>query len=37
MIDGQKPAHTNVSAIITMPELSCKKEAQSFLGLINYL
>ena len=37
MIDGHKPAQTKVSAITTMPEPSCKKEVQSFIGLINYL
>ena len=37
MIDGHKPAQTKVSAISTMPELSCKKEVQSFIGMINYL
>ena len=35
--DGHKPAQTKVSAITTMPELSCKKEVQSFIGMINYL
>ena len=37
MIDGCKPAQTKVSAITTMPEPSCKKEVQSFIGMINYL
>ena len=37
MIDGCKPAQTKVSAINTMPELSSKKEVQSFIGMINYL
>ena len=37
MIDGHKPVQTKVSAITTMPELSCKKEVQSFIGMINYL
>ena len=36
-IDGCKPAQTKLSAITTMPELSCKKEVQSFIGMINYL
>ena len=37
MIDGCKPVQTKVSEITTMPELSCKKEVQSFIGMINYL
>ena len=37
MIDGCKPAQTKVSTITTMPEPSCKKEVQSFIGMINYL
>ena len=37
MIDGCKPAQTKVSAITTMPEPICKKEVQSFIGMINYL
>ena len=36
-IDGHKPAETKVSAITTMPEQSCKKEVQPFIGMINYL
>ena len=37
MIDECKPVQTKVSAITTMPERSCKKEVQSFMGMINYL
>ena len=37
MIDGCKPAQTKVSTITAMPEPNCKKEVQSFLGMINYL
>ena len=37
MIDGCKPAQIKVSAITAMPEPSCKKEVQSFIGMINYL
>ena len=37
MIDGHKLVQTKVSAITTMPELSCKKDVQSFIGMINYL
>ena len=36
-IDGHKPTQTKVSAITMMLELSCKKELQSFKGMINYL
>ena len=36
-IDGCKPAQTKVSAITSMPEPSCKKDVQSFIGMINYL
>ena len=36
-IDGHKPAQTRVSAISSMLEPSCKKEVQSFIGIINYL
>ena len=37
MIDGHKPMQTKVSTITSMQEPSCKKEVQSFLGMINYL
>ena len=37
MINGHKPDQTKVSTITSMPELSCKKEVQSFIGMINYL
>ena len=37
MIDGCISAQTNVSAITTIPELGCKKDVQSFMGMINYL
>ena len=37
LIDGCKPVQTKVSAITTMLEPSCKKEVQSFIGMINYL
>ena len=37
MIDGCKPAQTKESTIATMPELSCKKEVQSFVSMVNYL
>ena len=36
-IDGCKPAQTKVSTITSMPEPSCKKEVQSFMGMVNYL
>ena len=37
MINGHKPAQNKLSTINSMPELSCKKEVQSFMGMINYL
>ena len=37
MINGHKPAQTKVSAITSMPEPSCKKQVQSFIGMVNYL
>ena len=37
MVEGHKPVQTKVSTITTMPEQSCKKEVQSFIGMINYL
>ena len=37
MINGCKPAQAKVSAITSMPEPNCKKQVQSFIGLVNYL
>ena len=37
MINGHKPTQTKVSTINSVPELSCKKEVQSLIGMINYL
>ena len=37
MNDGCKPVQTKLSTITTMPELGCKKEVQSFIGMITYL
>ena len=37
MINGHKPAQTKVFARTAMAESRCKKEVQSFLGMINYL
>ena len=37
MINGCKLAQTKVSAITSMPEPSCKKQVQSFIGMVNYL
>ena len=34
---GYKPVQTKVSAITNMPHPSCKKQVQSFIGMINYL
>ena len=37
MVDGQKPAQSKIKAIQEMPILQCKKQVQSFIGMINYL
>ena len=36
-VHGHKPAKGKVQAIVEMPAPSCKKEVQSFIGMINYL
>ena len=36
-VNGCKPAKGKVQAIAKMPAPSCKKEVQSFIGMINYL
>ena len=36
-VNGCKPAKGKVQAIAEMPAQSCKKEVQSFIGMINYL
>ena len=35
--DGCKPAQSKVSAIVDMPAPTCKKQVQSFIGMVNYL
>ena len=35
--DGHKPAQSKVSAIVQMPAPTCKKQVQSFIGMVNYL
>ena len=35
-VNGWKPAQSKVKAIVEMPP-SCKKQVQSFIGMINYL
>ena len=35
--DGHKPAQSKVSAIVEMPPPTCKKQVQSFIGMVNYL
>ena len=35
--DGCKPAQSKVSVISEMPPPTCKKQVQSFIGMINYL
>ena len=37
MLDGQKPAQSKIKAIQEMPHPQCKKQVQSFIGMINYL
>ena len=34
---GYKPAQSKVSAITGMPAPTCKKQVQSFIGMVNYL
>ena len=36
-LDGQKPALSKIKAIQEMLLLQCKKQVQSFIGMINYL
>ena len=36
-VNGCKPAQSKVKAIVEMPLPNCKKEVQSFIGMINYL
>ena len=36
-VDGCKPAQSKVKAIIDMPSPTCKKQVQSFIGMVNYL
>ena len=35
--DGCKPVQSKVSAILKMPAPTCKKQVQSFIGMVNYL
>ena len=35
--DGCKPAQSKVSAKVEMPPPTCKKQVQSFIGMVNYL
>ena len=35
--DGCKPAQSKMSAIVEMPAPTCKKQVQSFIGMVNYL
>ena len=34
---GYKPAQSKVSAIVEIPAPTCKKQVQSFIGMVNYL
>ena len=36
-VNGCKPAQSKVKAIIDMPSPTCKKQVQSFIGMVNYL
>ena len=36
-VDGQKPSQSKVKAIQEMPLPQCKKQVQSFIGIVNYL
>ena len=36
-MDGHKPAQSKVKAIVNMPPSDCKKQVQSFIGMVNYL
>ena len=35
--DGCKPVQSKIKAIQEMPAPQCKKQAQSFIGMVNYL
>ena len=36
-VNGHKPAQSKVKALVEMPPPNCKKQVQSFVGMINYL
>ena len=36
-VDGCKPVKSKVKAIVDMPPPNCKKQVQSFIGMVNYL
>ena len=36
-VNGHKQAQSKVKAIFEMPPPNCKKQVQSFIGMINYL
>ena len=36
-VNGHKPAQSKVKAIVGMPPPGCKKQVQSFIGMVNYL
>ena len=36
-VDGHKPVQSKVKAIVDMPPPNCKKQVQSFIGMVNYL
>ena len=37
LLDGHKPAQSKIKAIQEMPAPQCKKQVQSFMGMVNYL
>ena len=36
-VNSCKPAQSKVKVIVEMPPPSCKKQVQSFIGMVNYL
>ena len=36
-VHGCKPVQSKVKAIVDMPPPNCKKQVQSFIGMVNYL
>ena len=36
-VDGHKPVQSKVEVLIDIPQPNCKKQVQSFIGMVNYL